>query len=120
PEDIQFAFGERLLIELAAFGGRGDGIEHAGIGDAGLGVIRNELVAVRSDPDPRITRLQCHGAALRAHPRARLEKENPRVYVLGSGSCGDSSPFVGWIAYSISASNASSMRIREPAAYGGP
>ena len=45
-EDVQVALGVGLLEELAAFGGRRNGIENAGIGDAGLGVVRDELVSV--------------------------------------------------------------------------
>ena len=45
-EDVQVALSVGLLEELAAFGGRRNGIENAGIGDAGLGVVRDELVSV--------------------------------------------------------------------------
>ena len=55
-EDVQVAFRIGLLEELAAFGGRRNGIEHAGVGDAGLGVIRDELVAVGGDANAGITR----------------------------------------------------------------
>ncbi len=53
-KDVQVALSIGLLEELAAFGGRRNGIKNAGIGDAGLGVIRDELVAVGSDPNAGI------------------------------------------------------------------
>ena len=52
-EDVQLAFRECLLVELAAFGRWRDRIEDAGVGDAGFGVVRDELVAVGRDPDAR-------------------------------------------------------------------
>ena len=54
PEDVQSAFGERLLEELSAFRRRGDRIEDAGLGDAGFRVVGDELVAVGRDADPGI------------------------------------------------------------------
>ena len=60
-EHVQLAFGERLLIQLAAFGRWGDRIEDAGVCDAGFGVVRDELVAVGRDPDPGETRFLLHG-----------------------------------------------------------
>ena len=53
-EDVQVALGIGLLEELAAFGGRRNGIENAGVGDAGLGVVGDELVSVGGDPDAGI------------------------------------------------------------------
>ena len=53
-EDVQFAFRERLLIELSALGRRRDGIEHTGVADARFGVIGDELVAVGRHPDPGV------------------------------------------------------------------
>ncbi len=55
-KDVQVALGIGLLEELAALGGGGDGIEHAGVGDAGLGVVRDELVSVCGDTNAWITR----------------------------------------------------------------
>src|SRR5205809_21299 len=40
-EDVELAFRERLLVQLAALGRRCDGVEDAGIGNAGFGVVRN-------------------------------------------------------------------------------
>ena len=59
-EDVEFALGECLLIQLAALGGRRDGIEDAGVGDTGLGVVGNQLVAVGGDADPGKTRSVLH------------------------------------------------------------
>ena len=53
-EDVQVALGIGLLEELAALGGRRNGIENAGIGDARLGVIRDQLVSVGGDPNAGI------------------------------------------------------------------
>src|SRR5689334_6548070 len=60
-KDIQLAFRECLLIQLAALSGRGNWIEDARIGNARLGVIGDELIAVGRDPDPGETRLLLHG-----------------------------------------------------------
>ena len=60
-EHVQLAFGERLLVELAAFGRWRDRIENAGVGDARFGVVRDELVAVGRDADARETRFLFHG-----------------------------------------------------------
>src|SRR6185503_9478254 len=54
-EDVEIALSIGLLEELAAFGGRRNWIENAGIGDARFGVVRNELVSVGCDPDSWIT-----------------------------------------------------------------
>jgi hypothetical protein len=51
-ENVQLAFGEGLLIKLAALGRGGDWIEHAGIAMRVFRVIRDELIAVGSDPIP--------------------------------------------------------------------
>ena len=59
-EDVQVAFGIGLLEELAALSGRGDGIKNAGIGNARLGVIGDELVSVCGDPDSWITSSNRH------------------------------------------------------------
>ena len=53
-EDVEIALSIGLLEELAAFGGRRDGIENAGVGDARLSMIRDELVSVGGDPDSGI------------------------------------------------------------------
>ncbi len=50
-EDIQLAFGIGLLEELAAFGRGSDGVEHAGVGDARLSVVADELIPVGSNAD---------------------------------------------------------------------
>ena len=59
-EDVQFSFGERLLIEFAAFGRRRDRVKHAGVGDPSFGVIGNQLVSVGGDANPRVTRPRFH------------------------------------------------------------
>ena len=41
PEDVQMPFGIGLLEELAALRGRSNRIKNAGVGDAGLGVVRD-------------------------------------------------------------------------------
>ena len=50
-EDVQVAFGIGLLEELAAFSGRRDGIENAGVGDARLSVVADELISVGGNAD---------------------------------------------------------------------
>ena len=45
-EHIQLAFGIGLLEKLAAFSRRSDGIENAGVGDARLSVVADELIPV--------------------------------------------------------------------------
>ena len=52
-EDVELALGEGLLVELAALGRRRDRIEDAGVGDAGFGVVGDELVAVGGDTNRR-------------------------------------------------------------------
>jgi hypothetical protein len=52
-EDVQTPFGEGLLEELAALRGRRDGVEDPGIREARLGVVGDELVAVRGDTNAR-------------------------------------------------------------------
>src|SRR5262245_13946820 len=59
-EDVDFSFGERLLEQLAAFGRWSNRIEHAGVGNSRLGVIRDELVPIRGDTDPGIAGLFSH------------------------------------------------------------
>ncbi len=59
-EDVQVAFGIGLLEEFAALGGRGDGIKNAGIGNARLGVIGDELVSVCGNPNSWITSSNRH------------------------------------------------------------
>ena len=70
-EDVEFALGERLLVQLAAFGRRRDGIEDTGVGNARFGVVGNQLVAVGGDADSRITRSLFHRTPLRARSGAR-------------------------------------------------
>ena len=60
-EDVQVALSIGLLEELAAFGGRRNGIENAGIGDAGLGVVRDELVSVGGNSNAGIASGFRHG-----------------------------------------------------------
>jgi hypothetical protein len=55
-EDVQVAFSVGLLEELSAFSGRGDWVKHAGIGDARLGVVGDELISVCGDTNAWITR----------------------------------------------------------------
>ena len=90
-EDIQLAFGKSLLIQFAAFCGRRDGVKDAGVCDARFGVVRNELVPVGSDPDPRVARSQCHGVVLRARPRRGKELGK----ITRPESSADSSPVIG-------------------------
>ena len=59
-KDVQVALGIGLLEELAALGGGGDGIEHAGVGDARLGVVGDELVSVGGKTNAWITRSSGH------------------------------------------------------------
>ena len=60
PEGVELALGERLLVELAAFRRRRDGIEDAGVGDAGFGVVGDELVAVGRNTNAGVTRPRLH------------------------------------------------------------
>ncbi len=53
-EHVQMTLSVGLLEELATFSGGGDGVEHAGVGDARLGVVGDELVSVGGDPDSGI------------------------------------------------------------------
>src|SRR6266540_3878864 len=57
---VEMPLGERLLVELAAFCRRRDGIEHAGVGDSRFGVIRDKLVPIRGDADPWVARFLDH------------------------------------------------------------
>jgi hypothetical protein len=59
-EDVQVALSIGLLEELAALSGGGYGIKNAGVGDARLGVIGDELVSVRGDPDSWIASSNRH------------------------------------------------------------
>ena len=59
-EDVQMALGVGLLEELAALGGRGDGVKHAGVGDARLGVVGDKLISVCGDTNTWITRSYRH------------------------------------------------------------
>jgi hypothetical protein len=54
-EDVQVALGIGLLEELAALGGGGDGIKDAGVGDARLGVVGDELISVCRDTNAWLT-----------------------------------------------------------------
>jgi hypothetical protein len=60
PEDVQISLGIGLLEELAALRGRGDGLKHAGVGDPRLGMVRDELVSVCSDPNTWKASSNCH------------------------------------------------------------
>ena len=59
-KDVEVPFGIGLLEEFAPLGGGGDGIKDAGVGDAGLGVVRDELVSVCRDTNAWITRGSGH------------------------------------------------------------
>src|SRR5262245_24234856 len=61
-EHVEIALGKRLLVQLAAFSGRSDGVEDPGIGNPRFGVVRNQLVAVRGHTDSWVTRLFDHGS----------------------------------------------------------
>ena len=60
PEDVQVAFGIGLLEELAALGGGRDGIKDAGVGDARLGVVGDQLVSVGGNPNAGIASSSRH------------------------------------------------------------
>src|SRR5262249_55235859 len=70
-EYVEMAFGECLLIQFAAFGGRRDGIEDAGVRDARFGMVRDELVAVGGHPNPGKARLK-HEGPPRPAPRGEV------------------------------------------------
>jgi hypothetical protein len=53
-KDVEVSLGVGLLEELAAFCRWGDRVEHAGVGDARLGVVGDELISVGGDPDSGI------------------------------------------------------------------
>src|SRR5678816_4341076 len=71
-EDIQLAFRECLLVQLAAFSRWRNRIKNASVRDARLGVVRDELIAVGRDADPGETRLLLHGRP----PRSPREPGN--------------------------------------------
>jgi hypothetical protein len=77
-EDVQVALGIGLLEELAALGGGGDGIEHAGVGDARLGVVGDELVSVCGDANAWIASSNRHNGytsimrAMKAFPSSSV------------------------------------------------
>ena len=50
-EDIQMALGIGLLEELAALGRGGNRIKDAGVTDARLGVVRDELISICGNPN---------------------------------------------------------------------
>jgi hypothetical protein len=50
PEDVQVAFGISLLKELAALRGRRNRIKDAGVADARLGVVRDQLISICGNP----------------------------------------------------------------------
>src|SRR5262245_34763597 len=62
PEDVEFAFGERLLKQLSAFGRWCDRVEHTGVRNTCFSVIGHELVAVGGDANPGVARLLDHGS----------------------------------------------------------
>ena len=62
-KDVKVALGIGLLEQLAAFGGRRNGIENAGVGDAGLGMVRDQLIAVGGDADTGITSWLLHDSS---------------------------------------------------------
>ena len=59
-KDVEVALGIGLLEKLTAFGGGSDGIKDAGVGDAGLGVVGDELVSVCRNTNAWITRSSSH------------------------------------------------------------
>jgi hypothetical protein len=59
-KDVEVPLGVGLLEQLAALGGGRDGIEDAGVGDAGLGVVGDELVSVCRNANAWITRGSGH------------------------------------------------------------
>ena len=59
-KDVQVAFGVGLLEQLATLSGGGDGVKHAGVGDARLGVVGDKLVSVCCDANAGIASSYCH------------------------------------------------------------
>jgi hypothetical protein len=59
-EDVQVALGIGLLEEFAALGGRRNGIEDAGVGDARLGVVGDKLISIGGNPNAWITSSNSH------------------------------------------------------------
>src|SRR5207247_4313798 len=60
-KDVEFAFSESLLVQLAALGRRRDRIENARVSDARFGMVGDELIAVRGYADTRVARPGRHG-----------------------------------------------------------
>ncbi len=60
-KDVELALGKRLLVELAAFCRGGYGVEDASIGDPGFSMVRNQLIAIGGDANPRIPGSARHG-----------------------------------------------------------
>ena len=54
PPNRQFALGVGSLVDLATFRRRRDRVEHAALGDAGLDVLGDQLVAVARNADARV------------------------------------------------------------------
>ena len=59
-EDVQVPFGIGLLEEFAALGGRRDGIKDAGVGDARLRVVGDQLISVCGNTNARIASRSFH------------------------------------------------------------
>ena len=59
-EHIQVALSISLLEQFAALCGRRNRIEHAGVGNSRLGVVRDQLVSVGCDANARIASSNCH------------------------------------------------------------
>ena len=64
--DVQFPLGVGLLVDLAAFGRGRDRIEDAALGDAGLDMLGDQLVAVAGDANPGIAGLGAWGGGFRS------------------------------------------------------
>jgi len=60
PEDIQMAFSICLLEEFAALRGRRNRIKDAGVADSRLGMVRDKLVSICSNPNAGIASSSGH------------------------------------------------------------
>jgi hypothetical protein len=74
-KDVQFSLSKILPVKLATLVGRVDRLENSRVGDASLGVIRNQLVSVGCYADTGITGLFAHEALLiRDHADSTFEE----------------------------------------------
>ncbi|MBV6516708.1 MAG: hypothetical protein HPKKFMNG_02396 [Planctomycetes bacterium] len=71
---VQLSFGPGKLVILAHLGAGRDGVEHAGIGDARLGVVGNQLVAVGGEANAGEARFGFHGLTPYACPAPGLRR----------------------------------------------